>query len=846
MTKKALRALILEDREADARLLEIELARQGFEVQGRRAWSAATMREALEEGPWDVVLSDHHMPGFGASAALRLLQESGQDLPFLVISGALGEDAAVAAMRAGAHDYLMSGKLARLGVAIERELREAELRAAHREASTKVRHLNRVLRAIRRVNQLIVQEKDAARLVQRTCELLVETRGYPSVVLMQTDAAGRPVFVASAVGSGGPAGEAGQAIRTADLTECMKEALECTAAVVHERDTPACAPCPLRGAHCGRSRVAQSLMHGDRAFGVLSVALSEGAALDAEERGLLEEVVGDIAFALHGIEQEAAREQAEHELRASEARYRDLYDHAPNAYFSVRTSDGTIRGCNEAAGALLGVEPSALLGRTVFELCADSPLGKDKARRVMQGQVAGREVRGVELQRRRPDGAVLDVSLSAEASRGEGGEVVEARATVIDITERNQLRVQIAQSDRLASMGMLAAGVAHEINNPLAYLLYNLGSVAEELPVLSDAVRRCRAVMIERLGPEEWERVAGSSPGRLEPAQLDDVGQRLRDALEGAQRIREVARALSAFSRADEDRTGSVDLRQAIEVAINMAFHEIKYRASLVKDYGRISSVLANDGRLSQVFLNLLINASHAIEEGDVEGNQIRVRTWQEGDEVCAEVRDTGKGISPAHLPHLFEPFFTTKPAGSGTGLGLAISRSIVEEIGGRIEVRSEPGQGTSFVVRLPVRALPAPPPPPVAELEAPQPVRRGRILLVDDERAIRAAMARMLRAHDVVQAASGLEAKAALEADPRFDLILCDVMMPGLSGVELHEWLARERPELARCFVFMTGGAFTSRAKGYLAGAQNRQLAKPFDGAVLMDLVKEFVSASE
>ena len=292
----------------------------------------------------------------------------------------------------------------------------------------------------------------------------------------------------------------------------------------------------------------------------------------------------------------------------------------------------------------------------------------------------------------------------------------------------------------------------------------------------------------------------------------------------------------------EKDQLVRVDLMHVIDIAVNMAFNEIKYRARLVKDYTRTPAVLANEGRLSQVFLNLIINAAHAVTEGDVDSNEIRVRTWVEGDEVCAEVRDTGSGIAPEQVGRLFDPFFTTKKVGDGTGLGLAISKNIVEDHEGTIQVTSEVGVGTSFIVRLPVREEAAVAP------EAPAPAAeaagiRGRILIVDDEAGIRTSMARMLRGHETVQAATGAEARAILEQDQAFDLVLCDLMMPRFSGMDLHEWLEGRLPRLAKQLVFITGGAFTPRARDYLGKVDNLRLEKPFDVAEFKKIVAERVN---
>jgi CheY-like chemotaxis protein len=241
------------------------------------------------------------------------------------------------------------------------------------------------------------------------------------------------------------------------------------------------------------------------------------------------------------------------------------------------------------------------------------------------------------------------------------------------------------------------------------------------------------------------------------------------------------------------------------------------------------------------VFLNLLINAAHAIEEGDVEGNEIRVRSGTRNGEVYAEVSDTGTGILPDHLDRLFDPFFTTKDVGVGSGLGLTICHNIVTSCGGRIEVESEPGKGSRFVVRLPAAPpsaredSPAPDPEPPRREE-----RRLRILVVDDEPMLGSAVGRMLgRAHEMVFAGSGLEGREILERDRAFDVVLCDLMMPDYSGMDLFGWIRKRAPGLARRVVFMTGGAFTPKAKVFAEQVDNPLIEKPFKPEDLMTLFR-------
>jgi CheY-like chemotaxis protein len=287
-----------------------------------------------------------------------------------------------------------------------------------------------------------------------------------------------------------------------------------------------------------------------------------------------------------------------------------------------------------------------------------------------------------------------------------------------------------------------------------------------------------------------------------------------------------------------------VDLVSPIEYALAVAWNELKYRARVVKEIGATPPVLGSEGRLSQVFLNLLVNAAHAIPEGDVDRHRITVRTWLEGDTVVAEVANTGASIPASHLAHLFEPFFTTKPVGVGTGLGLSIVQGIVTGYGGTITVSSEVGQETRFEIRLPAASRDAWRARTGADDAPAREAVRGRILVVDDDPGLRSLLRRVLRAHEVVTAESGAEACAALARDPRFDLVLCDVMMPRMPGTEVHRWLVANHPELARKVVLMTGGAFTPATREYLDQVGGPIVSKPFVSRELQGQVAEWILA--
>ena len=274
-----------------------------------------------------------------------------------------------------------------------------------------------------------------------------------------------------------------------------------------------------------------------------------------------------------------------------------------------------------------------------------------------------------------------------------------------------------------------------------------------------------------------------------------------------------------------------------------MAHNEIKYRAQVVKELGPVPLVVAGEGRLSQVFLNLLVNAAHAIDEGRVAENRVAVRSWQAGDEVVVEVADTGHGIPQAHLARLFEPFFTTKPPGVGSGLGLSICQNIVRTYGGRIEVESQEGRGSTFRVHLPAAARDAVKDATVAGRTPTPPPVRSRLLIVDDEPNIGVTLKNLLGVeHEVHLARSGAEAVKFLEQDDAIDVILCDLMMADLSGMELHAWLTGRDPDLAARMILMTGGAFTQGARAFLEKVENPRVEKPFKLEQLSRLIARLI----
>ena len=383
--------------------------------------------------------------------------------------------------------------------------------------------------------------------------------------------------------------------------------------------------------------------------------------------------------------------------------------------------------------------------------------------------------------------------------------------------ERRMMQEQLLLSDRLASLGMLAASVAHEINNPLTSLMANLDFL---------------------LHPEE---VAGV-PGRAVTLSSEQE-QVLRDCLLCAERIREIVRDTKVFSRPEDKQRVPLDVHRVLDSSLRMAWNHIVHRARVVKDYAARAPVLANEAQLGQVFLNLLVNAAQAIPEVASGEQEIRVVTRQEDGHVRVEIHDTGAGIPAELRERIFEPFFTTKPVGEGTGLGLAICRRLVNELGGELGLESEPGQGTRFHLRLPAAAEAASPEP--GSLLEEFPARR--VLVLDDELIVGRAIERLLGMRcEVVVLDRAAEALAQVSAGRRFDVILCDLMMPGLSGPGFYEELQRQVPTQAERVIFMTGGAFTEPSRAFLAHVGRPCLDKPLDVRALRGLMTALAPLEE
>ncbi len=494
--------------------------------------------------------------------------------------------------------------------------------------------------------------------------------------------------------------------------------------------------------------------------------------------------------------------------------FQSIIEAAPDGIVISRA--GNILYANFAAARLLGyAAPAELVGLSMATFLDGESLELMRAR-IVATQRTGVPLGPQEYPARRRDGSSAVAEITSLPIEYDGAPAVLAFAR--DVTERASLRSRLERADKLAAIGRLAAGVAHEVNNPLTYVSLGLESLTRKL---------------ENAVPEGAPR--------------EDAMAVLEQLLHGVDRVARIVRDLRAFARSEAERKRLVSLADVADAAVRMVAHEVRPRAELVVEMDDVPPVLADSGRLEQVFVNLLLNAAQALEEGSP-GRVVALRGRKKGeDRVVITVSDNGPGIPLEVLDRIFEPFFTTKASGMGTGLGLSICESIVKEHGGEITARSTEGGGTTFEVELPVASPQARPnvePPP-----APKPARavldRGasvRILVIDDEAPVGTTLKTLLGDHHEVAVETDPGAGVARLLHERFDVVLCDVMMPGLSGMDVFERVTRQDPSLAGRFLFITGGAFTPRAAAFLAETTSPHLQKPFSLATVERAIQAIV----
>jgi PAS domain S-box-containing protein len=480
--------------------------------------------------------------------------------------------------------------------------------------------------------------------------------------------------------------------------------------------------------------------------------------------------------------------------------FHELVEQAPDGV--VILDGGRIVFINATAARLLGVTREAALGTPIASYLPP----QDAA---AAGERIGRMLMTGEPMIANEYGTLADPTRTVEI-KSIPWQWQDRRAVLAfarDVTERKALQQQVVRADRLVAVGTLAAGVAHEINNPLQYL---------------------------QLGVELLARLLDDFPDARQA-----VAETLTDLEHGITRISAITRTLRGFARTHDAAPGPVDAVAIVDRALAMVANEVRHRARVVRDTGDGARyVIANGPQLEQVLVNLLVNAMQALTgAGD---DTITVSIRSAGDRLALVVEDTGRGMTEQVLSRVFDPFFTTKPVGDGMGLGLSVSKSLVEAMGGDITLTSTPGTGTTATVI--VRAYAGTPQVEALELD-PGPSRR--VLVIDDEERVRDALGKLLGPHHEVTVADGGAAALALLATHTYDVILCDVIMPDTSGVDVYRTIVETRLGLEARIVFMSGGAFIPELAQFVASTPNPCIDKPFTLAQILAAIVAVAGAA-
>lgn len=757
---KPLRLLVVEDSPRDAELVIREIRRAGYEVTWRRVENEPDMQMALNSEQWDLVISDYRMPHFDGLSALRVLQKAGTDLPFIIVSGTIGEELAVAAMKAGAHDYVLKNNLTRLVPAIERELRDAEIRQERR-----------------RLDQSI---QDTARQWRTVFDAIHEAEA-----LLDTD------------------------LKIVRCNRAMRDLIDkpwdriighSCCPLVHGVAEPH-AMCPSARARISLKRETWQTPIHDRWFDIIADPV-------IDETGKLTGII-------HVLMDITDRKAAEQALSESEARYRTLFEDAQDGIALADASTGVLVDCNRALCRMVQMEKTDVIGKKQSILHpvtepAESPSSTFCAHR------DGDASRPMEDRLVSKDGKEIPVEIRAAQIRMEGRQYL--LGVFRDLTERKSLEERFLRAQRLESIGALASGIAHDLNNVL-------------MPI--------------GLGVEQFRDEMNS------PEQKDTLDMMQRSVQRGAGIIKQVL----TFARGMHGERGQVQLRHLVDDMTGVMKETFPKTITASSEIPRdLWPVTGDVTQLGQVLMNLCVNARDAMPRGGAIRLAARNLMIDEhfagmnpganpGAHVELTVKDTGTGIPPDVLPRIFDPFFTTKDVGKGTGLGLATVHGIVKDHGGFMTVRTEVGVGTEFVVYLPADTGDATAPK-IADELAPIHGCGQLILVVDDEAAVSQIMKATLEKHgySVLLAADGAQALAVF-AERKNDIsaVVMDIGLPVLDGVMTASALRRIGPAVP--IILMTGspGRMSSLDK-----SKHVVLSKPFTREQLLVVLRELLEERE
>ena len=669
---KPLRVLLVEDSEDDALIVLHELRRGGYDLTSERVQTALAMNAALDKHAWDIVIADYVMPSFSAPDALVLLKSKGFDVPFIVVSGKIGEDIAVATMKAGAHDYIMKDSLKRLNAAVERELREAVERRERRRADDAIRRRLEFEKTVSNISSRFVGVFDLDDAINVSLADMGKfsdaSRAY--VFLLSEDGSRmdnthewcaegvspqinnlKDLSVGGVAWWMGKLAE-GEVIQIEDVSKMPEEARS-ERDILEAQEIKAVLVLPL---------VIEGKIGGFEGFDNV-VKTGPWSEDDLALLRVTSEIIGNAL----------GRKRMEDALWQSEHNYRVLFESTIDGMFVIDAETMKVLLANKTAARIFGFDSvEEVIGLNPFEFAYSDD--RDRVVKSVREDVFGKDLHLInEFRAKAKDGR--EMWTSAVGTRTEYQGKLAGLFSFRDITERKRveeekrrLEAQLLLSSRLAAVGELASGVAHELNNPIA------------------AIKGFAELLMARRD--------------LDATMREDVETIFKEA----QRTARITQNLLSFARKHELEQCLVSINDVLAQSLDLCAYQVKVsNIEVVVEFDPdLPQTMADFYQMQQVFLNIIINAKQAMLEAHGKGTLL-VRTERVDGVVRVSFADDGPGISEENLNRIFDPFFTTKEVGKGTGLGLSICYGHVKAHGGRIYARSKLGEGATFVVEIPI-----------------------------------------------------------------------------------------------------------------------------------------------
>jgi len=683
-------------------------------------------------------------------------------------------------------------------------------------AEERIQHLNLVLRAIRKVNQLITKEEDRDRLLQGTCKNLIETRGYYNAWVALFDESGG-LLTTTEAGLGKNFLPMADQLKRGELTYCARRALNKPNIIVIKDPLSTCGNCPLSPLYGNRGAMTSRLEYKGKLYGLLSVSIPRNLIEDKEEQSLFEEVAGDISFALHNKEIEEERKQAEEALHREKEKFRVLVEKSPLGV-SIIGEDGRYEYINPTFIEIFGYTLEDIpTGREWFIKAYP-----DKEYRHQVISTWKTDLEKVKHGESRPrtfnitskDGSEKMIHFTSVAIESGDQFVIYE-----DITERKRLEAQLFQAQKMEAIGILAGGVAHDFNNILT--------------------------AIQGYADLAMMKVDETDPLYRDLKQIDI----------SATRAASLTRQLLLFSRRQPMQFTSFNLNTTVDNLLKMLHRLIGEDITINTDLdSELWTVQADAGNIEQAIMNLTVNARDAMPEGgiiniktesvNVDKQYCKTYTYARPAKfVCLTVEDTGIGMDKETIQHIFEPFFSTKGPGKGTGLGLSVVYGIVKQHEGWVNVYSEPGQGSTLRFYLPAISI-KPKKESKEKISLDEFQGSGeRILLVEDEEGVREFAIKALgeNGYIIYEAANAEEALNIFEKEAgNFDLIFSDVVLPGKSGLQLVDQLL---PLKGKLKVLLSSGYTDHKSQWPVIQERGfRFLQKPYALTDLLRAIKEAI----